>query len=102
MFTRVAPQRAGHTDGSIVQVGGRYSIHYLTSDTVAELEADFGETTGIYPDTLTASRRDGTAIVLTNEMRSEFLSRIAEGLDCLGVRFEMCSGRPQPTSTGPS
>lgn len=93
MFTRIAPQRAQHTDGSIVQVGSRYSVQYRRGDLTAEVEADFAAVTGIYPDTLTVHRVGGGSSTLTDKERETILNRIKSGLECLGIKYEMCRRR---------
>ena len=93
MFTRIAPQRAQHDDGSVVQIGGRYAVQYVQGNLMAEIEADFAALTGIYPETLIMHRMDGSPITTTDEERSAILAKILSGLSCLGVKYELCNGK---------
>ena len=93
MFTRIAPQRAQHSSGFIVQVGGRYSVQYLHGDLVAEVEADMlCQTVPLYVETLVLRRASGRSVALPLEERKIILERIENGLEFLGIPYELCNG----------
>lgn len=90
MFTKTASQRAQHSDGYIVEVGSRFSLRYLDRGTVAEIEIDVGPVTGIYTDTLVLKDPFGKVVALDPKRHQLILERIVGGMECLGVKFELC------------
>ena len=94
MFNQIAPQRAQHSLGFIVQVGNRYSIQYLERDFMVEIDADLSCTpVPLFIDTLTKDKTANIPSGLTSDQAEIILSRIKEGLDCLGVKYEVLHGK---------
>ena len=87
MFTAIAPQRAQHESGFLVEVLDRNSIGYEDEQLRAVVHVDFGPVTGLYVDTLEVRGRDDEVSV-DDKDRAAVLSRIEAGLRFLGVRFE--------------
>lgn len=93
MFTKLAPQKVQHSTGYIVQTGGRYSLQYLDGEMVAEVQADFAKTTGIYPDSLTIrDQKYSPPRQPRPEERDTIIARIEAALQFLGERYEICGG----------
>ncbi len=94
MFKRIAPQRAQHSSGYIVQVGGRYLIQYLEGEVVAEVETDMlSRIVPIYYETLVLHPAVSAAVAPSESQSDVILSRIKAGLDCLGLKYELREGR---------
>ena len=87
MFTAIAPQRAQHESGYLVEVLDRNSIGYQDEKLRAVVQVDFGPVTGLYVDTLEVSGRDHD-VSIDDKDRATVLSRIEAGLQFLGVHFE--------------
>jgi hypothetical protein len=94
MFERIAPQRAQHSLGFIVQIGSRNTVQYLDKKFMAEVETDMTDAiVPIYIDTLAANKAGNVPSGLTQEQAELITNRIKEGLDCLGVKYEICKCR---------
>ena len=94
MFKQIAPQRAQHSLGYIVQIGSRHSVQYLDDDLMAEIESDLTDAiVPLYVDTLALNKAGSVPPGLTNEQAGQIMDRIKAGLDCLGVKYEVCKRR---------
>ena len=90
MFIQIAPQRAMDSSGRIVEVRDRNTVRYIDRELTALVEVDFGPlTTGFYPDTVTFYGSGGIHVDVPMETREITLSRLEEGLNCLGIRYEV-------------
>lgn len=90
MFTALAPQRAKHQSGFIVQTGGRHSLQYLDGDLFAEVEVDFAALTGIYADSLIIQVGNAQRRKPSPEEREIILGRIASALEFWKMAYEIC------------
>jgi hypothetical protein len=98
MFNRIAPQRAQHSLGFIVQTGGRFAIQYLEKDFVVEVMTDLTDAIApLYVDTLAINKAGTIPSGLSPERAKVILDRIKDGLDCLEIKYEICEGRPYNT-----
>jgi hypothetical protein len=52
MFTRLAPQKVKHSDGYVVQVANRECVEYIEPHRKAMIEVGFGNSVGVYIETL--------------------------------------------------
>jgi hypothetical protein len=94
VFERLAPQKARHVSGYVVQVGGRDHIEYLEGDVRARIDADLlCQVVPLYVSTLAivGARQQGS---ITNETRTTILQRIEAGLQFLGIRYELVLPEP--------
>lgn len=90
MFKQITPQRAQHSSGFIVQIGGRDSIQYLEQGLLAEVRSDLtDEIVPIYANTLAVNKAGNVPSGLTQVRAEQIIERIKSGLDCLGVKYEV-------------
>lgn len=90
MFSRIAPQKVRHSSGFVVQVASREKVELIRTDgSVAAVEVDFSDLTGIYAESLTLRSHDGATVVINSHERAELLQQIQEGLEAMGCRCEV-------------
>jgi hypothetical protein len=95
MFKLIAPQKAQHSLGFIVQTGGPYAVQYVEKTFMAEVKADLTCTiVPLYIDTLALNKADSVPSGITKEHAELIINRIIEGLDCLGVKCKICKKHP--------
>jgi len=89
-FRRVTPQSAEHSDGFVVQSGGRFGFQYVEGDHVASVYRDPGPpASAIYRRTLTGWDPPFDDEALTGERKEQIFGRILAGLDFLEVPYEI-------------
>jgi hypothetical protein len=88
MFKKITPQRVQHRSGYIVQTGSRDSLRYVNGDLIAEVKADFGQVTAIYPNSLVL-RNSEMEVLPSIEERELILRCITTALDFLGEKYEL-------------
>jgi hypothetical protein len=89
-FRQLTAQSVGHSDGFVVQSGGRFGFQYIEGDHVASVYCDPGPPADvIYPRTLTNWDPPFEEESLAKAKREEIIRRILAGLDFLEVSYEV-------------
>jgi hypothetical protein len=88
MFKKLTPQRVQHSSGYIVQTGSRDSLQYVNGDLIAEVKADFGQVTTIYPNSLVLRKKE-MEVLPSIEEQELILRCITAALDFLGEKYEL-------------
>jgi len=91
MFKKIGPQFAQHESGYSVLVADREHVGYRDSAIEAEIEADFlSGVVPLYCKTLEGKNRGEPFSSASNpDVACTVLQRIEEGLEFLGIRFEL-------------
>jgi hypothetical protein len=86
MFTKLAPQKAVHSTGYIVQVLDRFHVEYIDKHKRAKIEVDFAPVIGIYKSLL-SEWEDGTP--LSEPEKLEIVKKVSEALQFMGSKTEI-------------
>ena len=63
MFTKLAPQKAQHASGFIVQVADPQTVEYIDGPLKASVGVEFGPVSTLYGSTLKASDKSSSNLV---------------------------------------
>jgi hypothetical protein len=92
MFKKLAPQKAQHKSGYIVQTGGRYTLQYIDGDLLAEVDVDFGPVTTVYPESMRL-QKSGTQVPVSPEQRATITDRMVKVLTFWNMNAQIQQGR---------
>jgi hypothetical protein len=89
MFTQLSPQKAQHSDGYIVQSGGRHYMEYIAEGLRADVEVERGPVTGVFWKTIRFYNAERERIEVSAELRGLVLQRLLDGMKFLGMKAEL-------------
>lgn len=94
MFEAIRPQCAMDSDGTIVQVGGRYCVQCIHGNFISEMEIDFADVSSLFVKRLTSTNKCGDVINIPAQDTEFVINKIKEGLKCLGIAFIVYNDSP--------
>ncbi|MDH3599917.1 MAG: hypothetical protein OEU26_09810 [Candidatus Tectomicrobia bacterium] len=91
MLESVAPQEVkNNIEGYVVYVKDRYHVGYKSKDKIIVVEVEFGGIVAIYADSLECNTLDNKKINISEEEKRIFLKRIAEAIQFMGCKADIC------------
>src|SRR5260370_21780411 len=84
-----------HSDGYLVQVANRQCVEYVEPHRKAMIEVDFGNSVGVYIETLNGWLSEAGVSPMSATDRERVISGIVVGLEAMGT-VELCWSAAEP------